>query len=161
MSDKKICLVGLGYVGLPLAVAFAEKFKVIGFDINSLRIQELKDGRDRTLEIDDTLLVSVKSNIEYTSNIQDTKDCNVYIVTVPTPIDSTNRPDLTPLIEASKTVGMVLNEDDIEDILINIYNGNYFNVNQICDIYIIAKNTLTNILIGENWGNVTSLIIKI
>jgi UDP-N-acetyl-D-glucosamine/UDP-N-acetyl-D-galactosamine dehydrogenase len=123
MNNRKICLVGLGYVGLPLAVAFAEKFKVIGFDINSLRIQELKDGRDRTLEIDDTLLASVKSNIKYTSNIQDSKNCNVYIVTVPTPIDSTNRPDLTPLIESSKTVGTVLNEGDIVIYESTVYPG--------------------------------------
>jgi UDP-N-acetyl-D-glucosamine/UDP-N-acetyl-D-galactosamine dehydrogenase len=123
MSDKKICLVGLGYVGLPLAVAFAEKFKVIGFDISSIRIQELKGGQDRTLEIDDTLLDSVKSNIEYVSNIQDTKDCNIYIITVPTPIDSTNRPDLTPLIESSRAVGAVLNKDDIVIYESTVYPG--------------------------------------
>ncbi len=121
--ERKICLVGLGYVGLPLAVAFAEKFKVIGFDINSIRIQELKCGRDRTLEIDDILLASVKSNIEYVSNIQDTKDCNIYIITVPTPIDSTNRPDLTPLIESSRAVGAVLNKDDIVIYESTVYPG--------------------------------------
>ena len=121
--ERKICLVGLGYVGLPLAVAFAEKFKVIGFDINSIRIQELKCGRDRTLEIDDILLASVKSNLEYVSNIQDTKDCNIYIITVPTPIDSTNRPDLTPLIESSRAVGAVLNKDDIVIYESTVYPG--------------------------------------
>jgi len=123
MDQPKICLIGLGYVGLPLAVAFAEKFQVVGFDISSLRIQELKDGHDRTLEINDDLLASVKNNIFYTSNIQDTKDCNIYIVTVPTPIDKANRPDLTPLVESSKTIGTVLNQDDIVIYESTVYPG--------------------------------------
>jgi UDP-N-acetyl-D-galactosamine dehydrogenase len=123
MSNQKICLIGLGYVGLPLAVAFAEKFQVIGFDINPLRIQELEDGCDRTLEIEDDLLGSVKSNISYTSDIQDAKDCNIYIVTVPTPIDKANRPDLTPLIESSKTIGNVLNQADIVIYESTVYPG--------------------------------------
>jgi UDP-N-acetyl-D-glucosamine/UDP-N-acetyl-D-galactosamine dehydrogenase len=108
MSNKKICLIGLGYVGLPLAVAFAEKYQVVGFDISLPRINELKNCHDKTLEIDDDLLQSVRSNIIYTDNIQDAKDCNIYIITVPTPVDSTNRPDLTPLIKSSKVVGTVL-----------------------------------------------------
>jgi UDP-N-acetyl-D-glucosamine/UDP-N-acetyl-D-galactosamine dehydrogenase len=119
----KICLIGLGYVGLPLAVAFAEKFQVIGFDISSLRIQELESGHDRTLEIEDDFLGSVKNNITYTSNIQDTKDCNIYIVTVPTPIDKVNRPDLTPLVESSKTIGAVLSKDDIVIYESTVYPG--------------------------------------
>jgi len=123
MSNQKICLIGLGYVGLPLAVAFAEKFQVIGFDINPIRIQELKDGFDRTLEIEDDLLGLVKSNISYTSDIQDAKDCNIYIVTVPTPIDKANRPDLTPLIESSKTVGTVLKKADIVIYESTVYPG--------------------------------------
>ena len=123
MNNNKICLIGLGYVGLPLAVAFAEKFKVIGFDISQSRINELENGHDRTLEIEDSLLQSVKSNIAYTSRIQDAKDCNIYIVTVPTPIDSTNRPDLTPLIESSKTVGTVLNQGDIIIYESTVYPG--------------------------------------
>jgi len=123
MKNKKICLIGLGYVGLPLAVAFAEKFQVLGFDIDLLRIQELKDGHDRTLEIDDDLLTSVKGNIQYTSDIQDTKDCNIYIITVPTPIDSTNRPNLTPLIESSKTVGSVLRKGNIVIYESTVYPG--------------------------------------
>jgi len=123
MSNQKVCLIGLGYVGLPLAVAFAEKFQVIGFDINSLRIQELESGYDRTLEIEDDLLGSVKSNISYTSDIQDAKDCNIYIVTVPTPIDKVNRPDLTPLIESSKTIGTVLNQGDIVIYESTVYPG--------------------------------------
>jgi UDP-N-acetyl-D-galactosamine dehydrogenase len=123
MSNQKICLIGLGYVGLPLAVAFAEKFQVIGFDTNPLRIQELEDGYDRTLEIEDDLLGSVKSNISYTSDIQNAKDCNIYIVTVPTPIDKANRPDLTPLIESSKTIGTVLNQADIVIYESTVYPG--------------------------------------
>jgi UDP-N-acetyl-D-glucosamine/UDP-N-acetyl-D-galactosamine dehydrogenase len=120
---NKICLVGLGYVGLPLAVAFAGKFKVVGFDINCTRIQEIDNGHDVTLEIDDDLLASVKSNITYTSNIQDTKDCNIYVVTVPTPIDKVNRPDLTPLIESSKMIGTVLSQDDIVIYESTVYPG--------------------------------------
>jgi UDP-N-acetyl-D-glucosamine/UDP-N-acetyl-D-galactosamine dehydrogenase len=121
--DAKICVIGLGYVGLPLSVAFAEKFQVVGFDINTLRIKELKGGLDKTLEIENNLLDSVKSNITYTSNIENAKDCNVYIVTVPTPIDSVNRPDLTPLVESSKTVGTVLNKGDIVIYESTVYPG--------------------------------------
>ena len=123
MSNKKIAIIGLGYVGLPLAVAFAEKFQVIGFDVNPLRIQELEDGNDRTFEIDSDLLTSVKSSITYTTDIQDTKDCNIYIVTVPTPIDKSNRPDLTPLVESSKTIGSVLNKNDIVIYESTVYPG--------------------------------------
>jgi len=123
MNKNKICLIGLGYVGLPLAIAFAEKFKVIGFDINPLRLQELEGGCDRTLEIENDLLASVKSNISYTSDIQDAKDCNIYIVTVPTPIDKANRPDLTPLVESSKTIGTVLNQDDVVIYESTVYPG--------------------------------------
>ena len=122
-NDKKICIVGLGYVGLPLAVAFANKFKVIGFDISDDRIQELENGYDKTLELEERLLQSVKSDITYTTNIQDAKDCNIYIVTVPTPIDSANRPDLIPLIESSKEVGLVLNKDDIVVYESTVYPG--------------------------------------
>ena len=123
MKKKKICLIGLGYVGLPLAVAFAEKFDVIGFDISKIRIDELEAGHDITLEIEDALLKSVKGNITYTSNIQDAKDCNIYIVTVPTPIDKVNRPDLTPLVESSKTIGTVLNKNDIVIYESTVYPG--------------------------------------
>ena len=123
MNNPKICLIGLGYVGLPLAVAFAEKFQVTGFDISSTRIQELEDGYDITLEIEDDLLASVKNNITYTSNIQDAKDCDIYIVTVPTPIDKVNRPDLTPLVESSKTIGTVLNKNDIVIYESTVYPG--------------------------------------
>jgi len=123
MSNQKICLIGLGYVGLPLAVAFAEKFQVVGFDISDMRIQELEQGHDKTLEIEDDLLASVKNNITYTSDIQDTKSCNIYIVTVPTPIDKANRPNLTPLIESSKTIGTVLSQNDIVIYESTVYPG--------------------------------------
>ena len=123
MKNKKIALIGLGYVGLPLAVAFAEKFKVIGFDINQMRIDELAKGYDRTLEIEGELLNSVKGNITYTSNIQDAKDCDIYIVTVPTPIDKANRPDLMPLVESSKAIGTVLRKNDIVIYESTVYPG--------------------------------------
>lgn len=120
---KKIGIVGLGYVGLPLAVAFAEKFQVVGFDINSERIRELQNGHDRTLEIGDELLASVKNNIIYTSNIANTKDCDIYIVTVPTPVDKLNRPDLSPLVNTSKAIGTVLNMGDIVIYESTVYPG--------------------------------------
>jgi UDP-N-acetyl-D-glucosamine/UDP-N-acetyl-D-galactosamine dehydrogenase len=120
---EKICVIGLGYVGLPLAVAFAEKFQVVGFDISNDRIQELENGHDKTLEIEDELLQLVKSSIVYTGNIQDTNDCNIYIITVPTPIDSTNRPNLTHLIESSRFVGSVLSQDDIVIYESTVYPG--------------------------------------
>ncbi len=116
-------MIGLGYVGLPLAVAFAEKYSIIGFDINQARNNELNAGHDRTLEISDELLAGVKSNIEYTSDIQQTRDCNIYIVTVPTPIDAANRPDLTPLIKSSQTIGEVVSKGDIVIYESTVYPG--------------------------------------
>ena len=122
-EKTKIAIIGLGYVGLPLAVAFAEKFSVIGFDINQARIDELSAGHDRTLEIEDTLLAEVKSNIKYASDIGQTKDCNIYIITVPTPIDNANRPDLTPLIKSSQTVAQVIKQGDIVIYESTVYPG--------------------------------------
>ena len=108
MSDK-IAIIGLGYVGLPLAVAFAEKYEVIGFDINQGRINEINSGTDSTLEISDDLLQSVLvqsgKGLKCSFDINDIKDCTYYIVTVPTPTDKNNRPVLTPLYKASETVG--------------------------------------------------------
>jgi len=106
-----------------LAVAFAEKFQVVGYDLSNSRIQDLENGYDKTLEIGDGLLQLVRPNITYTNNIQDAKDCDIYIVTVPTPIDSTNRPDLTPLIESSKAVGAILNQGDIVIYESTVYPG--------------------------------------
>ena len=119
----KICLVGLGYVGLPLAVAFAGKYDVVGFDKNTQRIMELENGHDKTLEIEDSILASAKKNLIFTSNILDTKECNYYIITVPTPIDSSNRPDLSPLVDASGSVGLVLEKNDIVIYESTVYPG--------------------------------------
>lgn len=122
--NKKICIVGLGYVGLPLAHAFSEKYKVVGFDINKPRVDELNSGFDRTLELtSDEVKESIKNGMIYTTNSEDIKDSNIYIVTVPTPIDSTNRPDLTPLIKSSQTIGKVLKKDDIVIYESTVYPG--------------------------------------
>lgn len=123
LENNKISIIGLGYVGLPLAIAFAEKFQVVGYDINESRIQDLKDGNDQTLEVESILLESVKSNISYTSDIQDTRDCNIYIITVPTPVDEANRPDLTPLLKSSQMVGSVLKKEDIIIYESTVYPG--------------------------------------
>ena len=123
LKSKKISVIGLGYVGLPLAVAFAEKFQVIGYDIDQSRIEDLKSEIDKTYEIDELLLKSVKDNISYTSSIKDIKDCNIFIITVPTPIDDANRPDLTPLIKSSIAVGSVLKKDDIVIYESTVYPG--------------------------------------
>jgi UDP-N-acetyl-D-galactosamine dehydrogenase len=106
---KKICVIGLGYVGLPLAHAFSSKYQVVGFDINTKRIEELNNGFDRTEELNETQVnEAIKNGMKFSLDINDIKDCNVFIVTVPTPIDKNNRPDLTPLIKSSQTVGRVL-----------------------------------------------------
>lgn len=119
----KICIIGLGYVGLPLAVAFAEKLSVIGFDIDEGRINALKAGHDTTLEVDDAELNKVAHNLHFTSSTADAKDCNIFIVTVPTPIDSENRPNLTPLVMASKVVGELINKGDIAIYESTVYPG--------------------------------------
>ena len=122
--NKKICIVGLGYVGLPLAHAFSEKYQVVGFDINKPRVDELDSGFDRTLELtSDEVNESIKHRMIYSTNIDDIKDCNIYIVTVPTPIDSTNRPDLTPLIKSSQTIGKVLKRDELVIYESTVYPG--------------------------------------
>jgi len=120
---REICIVGLGYVGLPLAVAFAEKFQVVGFDVNNNRIKELRDGYDGTLEVESSLLKSVSHNIVYTDDICSARDCDVYIVTVPTPVNSINQPNLEPLIKASRTVGSVLDRGDIVVYESTVYPG--------------------------------------
>ncbi|PKO98057.1 MAG: Vi polysaccharide biosynthesis protein VipA/TviB, partial [Bacteroidetes bacterium HGW-Bacteroidetes-9] len=117
-----IGVIGLGYVGLPLAVEFGKKFTVVGFDIHQQRINELKAGHDRTLETsDEDLKEAVK--LSYTTNLDDLRQCNYYIVTVPTPIDSHKRPDLTPLIKASESVGKVLKKGDIVVYESTVYPG--------------------------------------
>ncbi len=118
-----IGIIGLGYVGLPLAVVFAKKFQVIGFDISSSRVDELRGGHDSTFEVSDKELLSIQKNIKYTGEAKDIKDCNIYIVTVPTPIDNANRPNLNPLILASKTVGNLLSKNDIVIYESTVYPG--------------------------------------
>ncbi len=122
MQDK-IAIIGLGYVGLPLAHAFAEKYEVLGFDINQERISELKEGYDRTLELDKESLISVKNTLTFTSSLKDLDACNIYIVTVPTPIDASNRPDLSPLISSSRMIAEVLRKDDIVIYESTVYPG--------------------------------------
>jgi len=122
--NKKICVIGLGYVGLPLAAAFSSKYDVVGLDIYQERIDELSRAFDRTLELNEAQLQeAINNGIKFTCNIDDIKDCNVYIVTVPTPIDKNKRPDLTPLIKASETVGKVLKKDDIVIYESTVYPG--------------------------------------
>ena len=124
MNKNKICIIGLGYVGLPLAHAFSEKYEVIGFDINRPRIDELNKGFDRTEELNETQVKEAISNgMKFSLDIEDIKDCNIYIVTVPTPIDRNNKPDLTPLIKSSQTVGKVLKKDDIVIYESTVYPG--------------------------------------
>lgn len=119
---KIVAIIGLGYVGLPLAVEFAKKRKVIGFDINEKRIKELKELHDRTLEVEKEDLVQA-DKLTYTSSMEDLKEAQVFIVTVPTPIDSYKRPDLFPILSASKNVGKVLKKGDIVIYESTVYPG--------------------------------------
>ena len=121
--DIKIAIIGLGYVGLPLAVEFAKKYKVIGFDIDQNRIEELEKNNDSTLEIKDEAISFVRDNLNFTSNIDDTKECNIYIICIPTPIDEFNKPNLEPLINSSKTVGGVIKRNDIIIYESTVYPG--------------------------------------
>lgn len=124
MKDIKIAVIGLGYVGLPLAHAFSQKFSVTGVDIDQSRIKELNRGYDRTLELSDLQVKEALANgMQFTSDINDAADCTIYIVTVPTPIDKDNEPDLTPLINSSQAVGSVLKKDDIVIYESTVYPG--------------------------------------
>ncbi len=121
---SKICVIGLGYVGLPLAHAFSAKYEVVGFDISKWRIDELSTGYDRTLELtENQVKEAIKNGMKFSLDINEIKDCNIYIVTVPTPIDKNKRPDLTPLIKASETVGKVLKKGDIVIYESTVYPG--------------------------------------
>ena len=120
----KIAVIGLGYVGLPLAHAFSSQYKVIGFDIAQWRIDELRAGEDRTLELSkEQVDEAIKNGMEFTNKLEDIADCNIYIVTVPTPIDKHKKPDLTPLIKASESIGKVLKKDDIVIYESTVYPG--------------------------------------
>ncbi len=124
LKNSKICVIGLGYVGLPLAHAFSSKYKVIGLDLHQTRIDELNRAYDRTRELNESQIQeALDNNIKFTWNTEDIIDCNIYIVTVPTPIDKNKRPDLTPLIKASETIGKVLNKDDIVIYESTVYPG--------------------------------------
>ena len=131
---NKIAIIGLGYVGLPLARLFATKYPVVGFDINQKRIEELNSGKDFTLEVADEVLQKVlvksspfnenlNSGLYCSANLNDIQDANIYIITVPTPVDKNNRPDLTPLYKASETVGKVLKKGDIVIYESTVYPG--------------------------------------
>lgn len=130
MKNIKIAVIGLGYVGLPLARLFATKYLVVGFDINESRVASLKSGKDTTLEVEDDILqkVLINSNNEdkglyCTTSLKDIEDCNYYIITVPTPVDKNNKPDLTPLYKSSETVGKVLKKGDIVIYESTVYPG--------------------------------------
>ena len=122
MINKKIALIGLGYVGLPLAVEFGKKSTVVGFDINQSRIDDLKNGIDSTLETTSQELKEA-THLSYTSNLEDIKDCTIFIVTVPTPIDKHKRPNLTPLEKSSEAVGSILKKGDIVIYESTVYPG--------------------------------------
>ena len=130
MNKKNICIVGLGYVGLPLAVEFAKKYSVVGFDINKKRVNELSNCIDITKEIEEKALLKVvkkeqnsKKGLFITQNLEDIKESNIYIITVPTPIDRHKRPDLTPLFKSSESVGRVLKKGDIVIYESTVYPG--------------------------------------
>ena len=124
MKDIKICVIGLGYVGLPLARLFSTKYKTFGYDMNKERVDALMAGHDSTLEVSDELLQSaIKNGLFCTADIEQIRDCNFYVVAVPTPVDRDNRPDLTPLYGASTTVGKVISKGDIVVYESTVYPG--------------------------------------
>ena len=122
LSELRIAIIGLGYVGLPLAVEFGKKVPVVGFDIHQKRIDELKAGQDHTLEVSPEELAQA-SQLSYSANLEELKNCNFFIVTVPTPIDEFKQPDLTPLIKASQSIGQVLKKGDIVVYESTVYPG--------------------------------------
>ncbi len=133
MEPMKIAIIGLGYVGLPLARLFATKYPVVGFDVNQARVEELRKGHDHTLEVSDEVLQSAlvpanpvasgHNGLYCSCSLEDIRDCNFYVVTVPTPVDKNNRPDLTPLKKASETVGKVISKGDIVVYESTVYPG--------------------------------------
>lgn len=122
ISELKIAVIGLGYVGLPLAVEFGKKVSVVGFDIHQKRIDELRGGTDHTLEVSSVELAQA-TQLTYSANLNDLKDCNFFIVTVPTPIDEFKQPDLSPLVKASTSIGQVLNQGNIVVYESTVYPG--------------------------------------
>lgn len=124
-KDIKVCVIGLGYVGLPLARLFSTKYPTVGFDMNPARVAALMEGHDSTLEVDDSLLQDAINNHGFvcTSDINDIRDCNFYVVAVPTPVDKNNNPDLTPLYRASETIGKIIKPGDIVVYESTVYPG--------------------------------------
>ena len=122
LSETKIAVIGLGYVGLPLAVEFSKKYRVIGFDISENRIEELISGKDSTQEVSSNDLLNAK-DLQFSANKKDLENCNVYIVTVPTPIDKYRQPDLTPLIKASEMLGEAIGRGDVVIYESTVYPG--------------------------------------
>lgn len=121
IEDINIAIIGLGYVGLPLALAFSEKYRVIGFDTNTRRIKELQNGEDGTLQVSSSELKNSKLNFSFDAD--DIASCNVYIITVPTPVDESKKPDLTPLLQASANIGKVLKQGDLVIYESTVYPG--------------------------------------
>ena len=121
-ANPRIAIIGLGYVGLPLAVEFGKILPVVGFDIKQGRIAELQAGHDSTRETEPEELAAAR-HLSYTANPDDLKACNVFIVTVPTPVDTANRPDLTPLVKASETVGKVMGKGAVVIYESTVYPG--------------------------------------
>nr|WP_321265638.1 nucleotide sugar dehydrogenase [uncultured Sulfurimonas sp.] len=120
----KICVIGLGYVGLPLAHAFSEKYEVVGYDINNKRVEELNNGIDKTLELsEEQVQIALSNGMSFSTSLKEIKDCNVYIVTVPTPIDENNEPDLTPIIKSTQAIASVLTQNDIVIYESTVYPG--------------------------------------
>jgi UDP-N-acetyl-D-galactosamine dehydrogenase len=122
LDKVRVGIIGLGYVGLPLAVEFGKKFPTVGFDINKARVAELSSGKDHTLECSSEELASA-TTLTFSTDLNDLNACNVFIVTVPTPVDSSNRPDLTPLIKASETIGKVIKNGDVVIYESTVYPG--------------------------------------
>jgi len=122
LNTTKLAIIGLGYVGLPLAVEFGKKLPTVGFDINQARIDELRSGQDRTLEVEPELLAEAKQ-LSFASELSELKECNVYVVTVPTPIDKYNRPDLTPLEKASSAIATIISSGDVVIFESTVYPG--------------------------------------
>ena len=136
LSELKIAIIGLGYVGLPLAVEFGKKVPVIGFDIHQKRIDELQSGQDHTLEVSPEEL-KLATHLSYTTNLQQLADCNLFIVTVPTPIDEFKQPDLTPLVKASESIARVLKKGDVVVYESTVYPGA---TEEVC-IPVLEKNS--------------------
>ena len=171
-KDIKITVIGLGYVGLPLAVEFAKKYIVFGFDINQKRIDDLRKGIDSTLEVENKDLLTVLANTSSngffpTTDIDDIASSNIFIITVPTPVDENNKPILTPLIKASEIVGSILKEGDVVIYDVkeasqssnywNIYRGNYHRTG----VYITENQCIPGDINADSIINILDIILLV